>query len=193
VEAVQQSLGLDVGVQERHRAADLRQAEPGAQEVGLVVHEQGDAVPFAQLRRLQEHVGEPVAAQLHVPVRVHASFVDEERLERNAPRLLDEPVQHRAHAARQPGGELQPHAVTHHLQQEKEVPPKVREAEGLQDVSAEKTRQQSREPPQRQRHVCGCQAAMGRVGWGCWGGGHGGDNPGRARGSLNTLLLQSRW
>lgn len=95
---MQQGLGLDVGVEESHRAADLRQAEPNAQEVGLVAHEHRDAVSLLQPDSVEENVSQPVAAPLHVPVGVGPSLVDDERLVGDAFRLLDEPVEHREHA-----------------------------------------------------------------------------------------------
>lgn len=158
---MEQRLGLDVDVEESHRAADLRQPEPNAQEVGLVAHEQRNAVSFPQLHPLEENIGESVAALLDVPVGVRAVIVDDERLVGDAVRLLDEPVQDRTHAGCHLE-QLQLHAVPHHLDQKEDVPPKVREAEFLQDVSRENARGQSREPSQRQSHVCGCETASGR-------------------------------
>lgn len=163
---MEQRLGLYVGVEESHRAADLHQAEPNAHKLWLVAHEQGNAVSFPQLDSLEEHMGQPVAALLHVSVRVDAAVVDDKRLVGDAFRLLDEPVHDRDGA----GGELielQLHAALDHLQQEEEISPKVREAEFLQNISGENTGGQSREPPRGQRHVCGRETARG-AGGGSW-------------------------
>lgn len=83
-----------------------------------------------------------VAALLDVLVGVDPSIVDDKRLVGDAFRLLGEPVQNRAHA----GGELeqlQLHPVPDHLQQKEDVSPKVWEAEFLQNMSREDTRDQS--------------------------------------------------
>lgn len=130
---------LDVGVEESHRASDLRQPEPNAQEVGLVAHQQGNAVSSPQVDRVEENVGQPVAALLDVPVGVDPSIVDHKRLVGDPLRLLDEPVQDRTHAGSELE-ELQLHSVPDHLQQKEEVRPKVWEAEFLQNMSGEKTR-----------------------------------------------------
>lgn len=158
---MQQRLGLDVRVKKSHRATDLRQPEPNAQKVGLVAHEQSDAVSFLQAHSTEEDLSEPVAALLDVPVGVDPAVVDDKRLVGNAFRLLDEPVQHRAHA----GGELeqlQLHPVPDHFQQKEDVSPEVWEAEFLQNMSGEDTRGQSREPPHTQSHVCGSETVRGR-------------------------------
>lgn len=130
-EAVQQRLGLDVGVEEGHRAARLSQAEPDAQEVGLVAHEHGDTVSLLQPDGAVEHVGQPVAAAVDVPVGVDAAVVQHEGLVGDALRLLHEAIQDRAHAGRQ-SEELQLHAVPDDPAQEEEVPPEVGEAEPLE-------------------------------------------------------------
>lgn len=111
---MQQGPGLDVRVEESDRAAHLRQPEPNAQEVGLVAHEQGDAVSFLQLHRVAENMGQPVAAGLNGPVRVAPSVVDDKRLIGDALRLLDEPIQDSGNARCQ-FEHLQFDAVTHHL------------------------------------------------------------------------------
>lgn len=157
VEAVQQGLGLDISVEESHRAAHLGQPEPDAQEVGLVAHEQGHTVPFLQFDFLQENIGEPVAPLLDVPVGVDASVVDDKRLVGDALRLLDEAIQDRAHAGCELE-ELQFHSVPNHPHQKEEVSPEVWEAKFLQNMSGENARGQSREPSQRQSHVCGREA-----------------------------------
>lgn len=127
---MQQRLGLDVGVEKSHRAADLRQPEPSAQKVGLVAHEQGNAVSFPQLEVVQENIGQSVAASVDVPVGVDAPLVDDKRLVGEALCVLDEPVQHCAHAVSKLE-HLQLHAVADHLKEKEEVLPKVREAEFL--------------------------------------------------------------
>lgn len=160
VHAVQQRLWLNVDVQESHGASHLGQPEPHAQEVGLVAHEQGNAFPFPQLHVLQEHMCQSVASPLDVPVGVHAPLVNDKRLVRHALRLLDEPVQHRVHAGSQ-FKQLQIHPVSHHPEQKHKVPPEVWEAEFLQHMNREKSRDQSWEPCQRRRHVCGCGTDRG--------------------------------
>ena len=157
---MQQRLGLDVSVEESCRAADLRQPEPNAQKVGLVAHDQGNTVPLLQLHSLEENMSESVAARLDVPVGVDAPIVDHKRLVRDTLRLLDESVEDREHAGRQLE-HLQFNAVPDHLQQKKEVPPKVWEVECLQNVDGDKARGQSGKPSQRQSHVCRGEAVGG--------------------------------
>lgn len=134
VETVQQRFRLDVGVEKRHRATDLRQPEPDAQEIGLVAHEQSNAVSFLQVDAVVENIGEPVAADIDVPVRVAAAIVHHKRLVGNAPRLLNEPVQDCTHAGCH-FEELQLHAVPENLRQEEKVLPEVGEAEFLHNQS----------------------------------------------------------
>lgn len=151
---MQQRLGLDVGVEERHRAARLGQAEPDAQEVGLVAHQHSDAVSLLQLGRVVEHVGQPVAAPVHVPVGVDAAVVDHERLVRDALRLLDEPVQDRVHA----GGEfkeLQLHTVPEDPEEKEEVPPEVGEAQLLEAEGEQQPGAERRDEAQIERHAVG--------------------------------------
>lgn len=123
---MQQRLRLDVSVEKSNRAADLRQPEPNAQEVGLVAHEQGDTVSFPQTDSVEENIGESVAPLFDVSVSVDASIVDNKRLVGDALGLLNEPVEDCTHAGCKLE-QLQPHTVPDHLHQKQKVSPKVRE------------------------------------------------------------------
>lgn len=161
-ETVQQRFGLDVGVEESHRAARLGQPEPHADEVGLVAHEQRDAVSLLQLGGVVEDVGQPVAAAVHVPVRVDAPVVDHEGLVGGALRLLDEPIQDRAHAGCQLG-ELQLQAVPDELQQKEDVTPQVREAAPLDAESEHQSGTERRDAAQSESHAAAVRRT--RVRW----------------------------
>lgn len=158
---MQQRFGLDVGVEESHRAARLGQPEPHADEVGLVAHEHRDALSLLQLGRVVEDVGQPVAAAVDVPVRVDAAVVDHEGLVGDALRLLDEPIQDGAHAGCQ-SEELQLHAVPEDLQQKEEVPPQVREAELLHAESEEQSGTERRDAAQTESHDAAVRRTQAR-------------------------------
>ena len=163
---MQQRLGADVGVEESHRAARLGQAEPHADEVGLVAHQHRHALSLLQLGAVVEDAGQPVAARVHVAVRVDAAVVDHERLVRDALRLLDEAIQDRAHAGGQPE-ELQLQAVAEDLEQKAEVAPHVREAAPLEAEGEQQPGAQRRHAAQAESHAAAVRGTRARWAGSC--------------------------
>ena len=92
-EAVQQSLGPDVGVEQRGRAAQLGQAQPGHHEPGLVPQEQRHRGARLQARVVLQGTGHLVTASVHLRVGVRIAFKVQEGLGRMLLRCFQEAVQ----------------------------------------------------------------------------------------------------
>ncbi|MED6243309.1 hypothetical protein ATANTOWER_018236 [Ataeniobius toweri] len=102
---------------------------------------------------MEKNVGQFVASQLQIPVGINCVIINNKRLVGDSLRLLDKPVQHCTHAGCQ-FKQLQPHSVPDHLHQKEEIPPEVREAEFLHNISGKETCGQRIEPAQSCAHVC---------------------------------------
>ncbi|MEQ2243202.1 hypothetical protein ILYODFUR_004680, partial [Ilyodon furcidens] len=110
---------------------------------------------------MEKNVGQFVASQLQIPVGINCAIINNKRLVGDSLRLLDKPVQHCTHAGCQ-FKQLQPHSVPDHLHQKEEIPPEVREAEFLHNISGKETCGQRIEPAQSCAHVKG---SYGKTRW----------------------------
>ncbi len=140
---MQQGSGSDVSVEERHGAAQLTEAEPEREEVGLVAHEERHRV--SALHRALEHARDSVAALLERSVAERLSLADQEGFVGNPLGLLNKPI-HDRHDARAPLVDLQTRAVPQDSHQEQRVSPEVREAPALREMRGDEPRQQRRDP-----------------------------------------------
>lgn len=130
---MQERVGADVGVEEGHHAAQLGQAEPHVDEVGLVAHQQGHGVPPFQRGMVQEDMGHSATPFVHIFIGVDVSLVDDERFLRLLLGMAQEFIQN-SDQLPFPTARLYPHSTLYHLHKVPEVVPEVREQEFLQEV-----------------------------------------------------------
>lgn len=95
VEAVQQRLGADVVIEQRHRGTEFSQGQPGEYEGGLVPHEERHGVASPVARPTPQRAGNLIAPSVGVLVRVALAPEHQEQLVWIGGGLLQETVQHK--------------------------------------------------------------------------------------------------
>lgn len=92
-ETVQQRLGANVGVEQRHNAAQFEQTQPGPDEVGFVPTEQSHGVPLLEPGVGLQSSGHSVTLSVHLTVRVRAVLENNERFVRLLSNVVQKTVQ----------------------------------------------------------------------------------------------------
>lgn len=95
VEAVQQGLGADVVIEQRHRRTKFSQGQPGEDEGGLIPHEESYRVSSLVAGLRLERVRNLIAPSVGLFVRVALAPEHKEYLVRIGGGLLQETVQHK--------------------------------------------------------------------------------------------------
>lgn len=78
-DAMQEGLGANAGVEEGHHAAQLGQAEPHVDEVGLIAHQQSHGGPPFHGGMVQEDMGHSATPSVYILIGVDVSLIDDER------------------------------------------------------------------------------------------------------------------
>lgn len=95
VEAVQQRLGADVVIEQRHRRTEFSQGQPGEYEGGLIPHEESHGVSRLVARLRAQRVCNLIAPFVGVFVRVALVPEHQEQLAWIGGGLLQETVKHK--------------------------------------------------------------------------------------------------
>lgn len=139
---MQEGAGPNVGVEEGHHAAQLGQAKPHVDEVGLIAHQQSHSVPLLQQGMVQEDMGHSAAPFVHILIGMDVSLIHDEGFLGLLLGVAQKGIQD-SDQLPFPTVQLDPNPTADHLQQEPEVLPEVREQEFLQEEQEDYSRPQS--------------------------------------------------
>jgi hypothetical protein len=102
---VTQPASGEIGIDQRHGDAHLRQAQPAGEVLGAILHEERRDVAAAQ-PRIERPVGHTIGRGVELAVGLTAVSVEQNRVIRPRPRLTLEQIRDRSAASRPVGCEL---------------------------------------------------------------------------------------